>query len=231
MRLFKYIALGLMFVGAASIQSASADSITTFLRNYLDLPSTVHSGFAQNQGLIQSNINTGLSRTSSEISSGVASGRLTPSEAATLNAELNRVTSLHNSFMADGGYTNIEVQQILSAFNNMNNLVASYLNNNDIASGTTFGGITMPSDWQSVISLQTSIRNKIRDGLDDGTLSPAEARMLRSEYYQISRRLQRRQMWGNPDVSPFVRQLVVLDRRIDDLAGEKEFAGRGFWWY
>lgn len=192
------------------------------------------SGFAADQARIRTNITTGLNNIATQISAGITSGQLTIDEQATLNAEFNRVRIMNDSFMADGGYTNAEVSEILAAFSSMNTMISANLNNGlnigVLNPGTGLGGLPV-TDYNSVISLRNSIRASIDDGVDDGTLTSAEAAQLRSDLNRISAQINRRTVRGNLNLNPVVRRLIALEQRVDRLTTDNSFAGYGNWWY
>jgi hypothetical protein len=193
------------------------------------------SGLAANQGTIQANIQTGLSNISASLNSGVTSGQISLDERASLNAEFNRIQAMHSQFMFDGGYTNNEVQQILSAFSNMNNMIASATNNGIGTNiGTTFPGSIYNGNFgnfNQVLSLQNNVLSRINAGVASGALTRSEARILRDDYNRIAAQLNRRNVRGNLNMNPVVRRLVALDSRVTQMVNDNQFAGRGYPWF
>ncbi len=242
------VAIIAMLVGlsATAFQPAEAQNFRDIL-NRLGGVSGSGLGFAPNQGMIQSNISTGLTNISSQISAGVSSGQLTFDEQSTVNMELSRVRMMNDSFLADGGYSNAEVQQILSAFSNLNSVIATHTANgintgiNTANSGFGYNignggyGWSAPnlSNYNAVINLQNGVQARINQGLANGSLTTWEANSLRNDYANISAQLNRRNVRGNLNVNPVVRRLANLDRRLNQLMNDNNnrYADRGGWFY
>lgn len=117
-----------LLLGLASLapQPASAIDFTRIVNRLTGYRDGYNNG---NQAQIRSNINVGVSNLQAQISQGIASGKLTPREQADLNFRLNRIERMDATFMADGMYSTGEVNQILSEFNNVNNMLSASLNN------------------------------------------------------------------------------------------------------
>lgn len=251
----KAISAALSLVALASTvliqpQSASANDIERILGRVMGGSTGLNGGV--NQVQIQTNVQTGLANLQSQLQTGINNGSITASEAASINAELARVTAMHNSFLY-GGYTNDEVSQVLSSFTQLNSMIASataggysgsigtlpygnygnYGNHNYGNYGNhNYGNSAYFGDYNSVISLRSSVQSRINAGVANGSLTRAEADQLRWELTQISRQINRRQMAGNLNNNPIVRRLSNLDSRLDQMMNNNRYAGRANnWWY
>lgn len=223
----------LIGLSTAVISPANAASDLEKVLRLLGGYSDTYSGgtLVPNQATVQANVNTGLTNLAAQISAGVSSGQLTLDEQATLNAELNRLRSLHTSYMVDGGYSAFEVETMLSGFNSMNSLLATNLNNGiNIAGSTTTSGNLYMGDYNSVINLRNSLRTRINTAVANGDLTVAEANMLRAEFNRISSQLNRRTLRGNLNYNPLVRRLTALDHRVTQMIDDNRYAG-GNWWF
>lgn len=241
---------------SVAMQPASANDITNIINRLGGLNGTGSGQFAGNQAMIQSNIQTGMSNIQAQLSVGVNSGQLTLDEQAAIRAEMSRVQGLNSSFLADGGYTTSEVNQILSAFTGLNNLISSSMSNgSNIAGNGGFGygngyhdhhdhgyGNGNGNGWgngygngsgmtfNSVVSLQNSVRARINAGVASGELTRFEANQLRSEYARIASQLTRRSLRGNLNVNPSVRRLQSLDARVTQMIDDNRYANSDSWY-
>jgi hypothetical protein len=86
-------------------------------------------------------------------------------------------------------------------------------------------------DYNSVISLRNSVNARINTGVSNGSLTTAEANMLRADFNRINAQLDRRNLRGNLNFNPVVRRLVALDQRVTQMINDSRFAGYGNWWY
>lgn len=234
-------------LSSVALQPASANDLTNLINRLTGYNGVGTNGLAGNQGLIQSNMSTGLNNIAAQISSGTSSGQLTIDEQASLSAELNRIRSMNDSFML-GGYTNDEVNQLLSSLSGLNSMLSSALSNgsSNIGYGGSiynngyynngyynngynngyYGGI---SDFNSVVSLRNNVRAHIDSGVASGRLSAYEASSLRTDLNRISAQLDRRALRGNLNTNPTVRRLLSLDQRVNQLINDNQYAGRGFY--
>lgn len=110
----------LMGCSALGLQPASANDLSNILGRLSG--GNVNYG---NQSQIQSNIQVGMTNLQTQIQQAVSTGRMSPIEASNINAEMNRASAMNNDFMRDGVYSASEVQQMLSEFTNLNNMVSA----------------------------------------------------------------------------------------------------------
>lgn len=216
------IGLALTLASAPAVQ---AQNLLDILRGYVN--SHRHSGgrILPNSASVQYTVDSGISNYYNEISSGVASGRLTAGEEAALRHELNLLIAMRDRFMSDGGYSGAESNEMVAAFNRLNGMIAASLNNGNVAFGRPWGGGAYPT-FDSVVSLQARVRARINRAAANGSISAAQTFQLRSEYQQIARQLNRRTMSGNLNAHPTVRRLIALDRRLSNA-----IAARGTRWF
>jgi hypothetical protein len=216
-------------ISTVAIAPADAQNLNSILRN-LGLRG---GGSSVNEAQVQSNIQVGMNNISNQIQAGIRDGRLTVDEQAMLNAEMNRISNMHSSFSLNG-YTNAEVQEILSAFTNLNNMLSTALNNANTTIG--FGGYNQynynnpsnylgyPTSYNNVLSLRNKISNDINLAVSRGHLSASQAASLRAELRDINQSINNRTVRGNLNINPLVRRLVSLEQRVNNA-----IAGGSFW--
>jgi len=254
--LHKHISLGLALASTLAVgcsAAVQANNLTEILRGYLGV--NVNGGaFVRNQAMVQGNINTGLIDLSSKISSGVSSGQLTGDEAAALNVDLDRPRSMHNSFMADGGYTESEVQAMLNGFSSFNSSMAASLSNSATANSTlnypfgggfngrydgrfddrfggSFRGRGNVTTRAQVNDMLAHINADISAGRTSGSLTRYEERTLRNEFNDIKNDLNRMNNRRNLRGTNIVQRVFALDRQVMTLSTNQQTAGTyRRWW-
>jgi len=138
-----------LVLSLASAPAAHAQGWMDMLQGYTGGRHYHGGNVLPNSWSVQRTVDSGIDNYYNELSRGVSSGRLTPGEASMLQGELNNIINMRNQFMADGGYSGAEANQMVAAFNRMNSLIGSQLNNSDVAGGAWYGrgGWQGPRSW------------------------------------------------------------------------------------
>ena len=125
-----------LVLSLTSAPAARAQGFMDMLRGYTGGHHYHGGNVLPNSWSVQRTVDSGIDNYYNELSSGVSSGRLTPGEASMLQGELNNIINMRNQFMADGGYSGAEANQMVAAFNRLNGMIASQLNNSNVAGGS-----------------------------------------------------------------------------------------------
>ncbi|HEY9871579.1 MAG TPA: hypothetical protein V6D08_20650, partial [Candidatus Obscuribacterales bacterium] len=199
-------------LGIGVWQPAQADHFTDLLRSYLDSRISSRGRFVPNNAAVITTVDNGIANYRREISSGLASGRLTPDEAARLQAELDHIIALRDTYMLDGGYTSFEAQSMVDTFNRMNSLIATELSDRDTAISVWPYGRQYPrygANARSVSRFQDRLDARISAALAQGTITRWQANRMRWE----ARRIENRVIDGEMSPGEAMRRLITLDRR------------------
>ena len=234
------------------IPPAQAQNFQSILRNALG--GGGGNGFVNpNQAMIQSNIDTGLANMSNDVNVKLRGGDISSIQANALRDEINRMSSMRDSFMGDGVLSNAEVQQMLSAFTNFNTMMTGAVSVGPNSTGAQVGygdrfgdrygdrfgsrsynrvyrrgdgGFINPSfgSGATVASYRAQVGARLDQAIANRTLSGYQARQFRDEFNELNTRVSgRRFLRRDPNSDPDVQQLISLDRRLQRMV-----AARGY---
>ncbi len=204
-------ALGIVAFG---LQPANAQGFMDYLRGAV----RAQGGVAGDFNVVNSNMRTGLNNLSAQIQSNQASGQLSYSEAAQMQARLSDLEGQSMNMGADGVYTTAEVQDFLSQLSNLSNQVNIYSTNANTAVipgygagyGFRSGSVYLPN-YDSVYNYQQNIWRDI----NNARVSEAMRRQWRNEYNDLHRYLTRQNL-TNRDLrnNRELARLIALQERI-----------------
>ncbi|MBY0357878.1 MAG: hypothetical protein K2W82_07740 [Candidatus Obscuribacterales bacterium] len=181
--------------------AAPALDFGDLLKNYLG--TAANNQTAAGQDTIKINMNTRQAQLEQEIAAGVASGQLTPQEENDLRADLNRIAALQGSYLADGVFSNFEVQSLLNEMSNFSGRLSSYMSNTtSVATGSYrdnnwFRNYFNQNSSNDVVgnqqmmranidSRQAQLDSLITEGMSNGRLNWNDAQSFRNELGRIA---------------------------------------------
>lgn len=202
----------LMTIGALSLSCTAA--APAFANDFLDILKGyvgANSGLltstkpAANQALITANFTARETQLQNDLSAGVTTGQITPAEETDLRNDLARINSLKSQYLADGTYSDFEVQAMLNELMNFGSKLQTSLTNNvtNTANGSQFGNAWFNQymgrdarrrngspENQQLLRANLQTRNAqldfaIDQGVRGGQLTWSEARTLRNQLEAI----------------------------------------------
>ncbi len=200
------ITMGALSLSCTAAAPAFANDFLDVLKAYVGTSVPMASNKpAGNQALITANFTTRESQLQNDISAGVTTGQITPAEETDLRADLNRISGLKAQYLADGTYSDAEVQSMLNELMNFSTkLQTSLTNSTTTATGAQYGNAyfnnyigrngrtrTGSPEQQAMLKANLQTRNAQLDGSIDqgvrsGELTWNEARSLRDQLQAIA---------------------------------------------
>lgn len=222
--------------------SAMAADFGDLLRNYLGSASPNQA--AASQDVIKSNMNTRQAQLESEISAGVASGQVTPQEESDLRNDLNRIGGLQGSYLADGVFSNTEVQSLLNEMTNFSSRLNAYMTNTTTTGTGSYRGNQWFRDYfrkgqtgdyasnqgimqSNIDARQAQLDSSIMEGLNSGHLNWNDGQTLRNELNRIAHSEYLALADGKLDYSESRQLMTDLDT-LDTNIKAKLNAGNGW---
>lgn len=122
------IAISSLFAMSAA-NPASAVDIKKMMKDIVDKNVLNKGGGGGAQAATMNNLNMHKARLQQQINDGIASGKLTSTEASELTNELNQIKSNETTFLTDGKFTDPEVIQLVKALEALESKIGTYTNN------------------------------------------------------------------------------------------------------
>jgi len=213
-------------LSSLALQSASANDLTRVLGR-LGLRSGSVNGV--NQATIESNIQIGMTNLNNQIQQAQAQGRLSPGAAASLNAQMDRIAQMDASFRI-GGYTGGEVQQLLSEFSRMNDMVANSIGNTTVGTyyngyyggngyGRLYGSGLGNTNYSAVLEMENRVGANLATSVANGSIDASTGASLRAQLVNLQMQLRGFRTMSVARRNSLLRQLANLDQRVTDIAG------------